>query len=81
VRKDRSGAVEKWRDALIADGYAVSTVHTYIAGIACGLGIDMTGLAHSGTSEDKRKAWGVQIAPEPLWKKKLMRMLFVFNAW
>ena len=58
VRTDRSGAVEKWRDALIADGYAVSTVHTYIAGIACGLGIDMTGLAHSGTSEDKRKSLG-----------------------
>ena len=58
VRKNRSAAVEKWRDALIADGYAVSTVHTYIAGIACGLGIDMTGLAHSGTSEDKRKSLG-----------------------
>jgi hypothetical protein len=50
--------VEKWRDALIAEGYAVSTVHTYIAGIACGLGIDMTGLTHSGTSEDKRKSLG-----------------------
>ena len=58
VRKDRKGAVEKWRDALIAEGYAVSTVHTYIAGIACGLGIDMTGLTHSGTSEDKRKSLG-----------------------
>ena len=30
VRKDRKGAVEKWRDALIADGYAASTIHTYI---------------------------------------------------
>ena len=58
VRKDRKGAVEKWRDAVIAEGYAVSTVHTYIAGIACGLGIDMTGLTHSGTSEDKRKSLG-----------------------
>ena len=58
VRKDRKGSVEKWRDALIAEGYAVSTVHTYIAGIACGLGIDMTGLTHSGTSEDKRKSLG-----------------------
>ena len=58
VRKDRKGAVVKWRDALIAEGYAVSTVHTYIAGIACGLGIDMTGLTHSGTSEDKRKSLG-----------------------
>ena len=58
VRKDRKGAVEKWRDALIAEGYAVSTVHTYIAGIACGLGIDMTGLTPSGTSEDKRKSLG-----------------------
>ena len=58
VRKDRKGSVEKWRDALTAEGYAVSTVHTYIAGIACGLGIDMTGLTPSGTSEDKRKSLG-----------------------
>lgn len=58
VRKNRKGAVEKWRDALIADGYAVSTVHTYIAGVACGLGIDMTRLTPSGTSEDKKKSLG-----------------------
>lgn len=58
VRKDRKGAVEKWRDALIAEGYAASTIHTYIAGAACGLGVDMTGIARHGTAEDKRKSLG-----------------------
>ena len=59
VRNDPRGALIQWRDALVAGGYAVSTIHTYIAGAACGLGkIDMTGIAPSGTSEDKRKSLG-----------------------
>lgn len=58
VRSDPRSAAEKWRDALQAEGYAVSTIHTSIAGIGCGLGFDMTGIAHHGTSEDKRKSLG-----------------------
>lgn len=59
VRSDPRTAVEQWRDALIADGYAASTIHTYIAGVCCGLGIDMTGIARHGTSEDKGKSIGL----------------------
>ena len=44
VRNDRRGAVERWRDALLQT-YAVSTVHTYIAGVCCGLGIPMDDIA------------------------------------
>jgi hypothetical protein len=50
--------LEAWRDALLESGYAVSTIHTYIAGAACGLGTSMRGLAHSGTSKDKSKSMG-----------------------
>lgn len=59
VRSDPRGALIQWRDALIAEGYAASTIHTYIAGAACGLGkIDMTGIARHGTAEDKSKSLG-----------------------
>lgn len=59
VRSDPRGALIQWRDALIEEGYAASTIHTYIAGAACGLGkIDMTGIARHGTAEDKSKSLG-----------------------
>ena len=57
VRNDRRGAVERWRDALL-ETYAVSTVHTYIAGVCCGLGIPMDDIARHGTAEDKTKSLG-----------------------
>ena len=57
VRNDRRGAVERWRDALLAT-YAVSTVHTYIAGVCCGLGIPMDDIVRQGTAEDKTKSLG-----------------------
>ena len=58
VRSDPRGALIQWRDVLIAEGYAASTIHTYIAGAACGLGVDMTGIARHGTAEDKAKSLG-----------------------
>lgn len=58
VRQDPRLAAEQWRDHLISKGYAASTIHTYIAGVCCGLGIDMTGIARHGTSEDKTKSLG-----------------------
>lgn len=58
VRSNPKSAVEKWRDALRDKGYAASTIHSYLAGVACGLQIEMTGLTPSGTSEDKRKSLG-----------------------
>lgn len=58
VREDSKAAIEKWRDALQSEGYAASTIHTYIAGVYCGLGIDMTGIVFHGTSEDKSKSLG-----------------------
>ncbi len=58
VRTDPRAAVEKWRDALRDKGYAASTIHTYIAGVACGLQIDMTGITKHGTSADKTKSRG-----------------------
>ena len=59
VRSDPRRAVEKWRDALREKGYADSTIHTYVAGVACGLHIDMTGITHHGTSETKTKSLGL----------------------
>jgi hypothetical protein len=40
------------------EGYAASTIHTYISGAACGLGADMTGIARHGTAENKTKSLG-----------------------
>ena len=58
VRSDPRGALIQWRDALISEGYAASTIHTYIAGAACGLGVDMTKIARHGTAENKTKSLG-----------------------
>ena len=58
VRCDPRGALMQWRDVLVAEEYAASTIHTYIAGAACGLGADMTGIARHGTAEDKSKSLG-----------------------
>jgi hypothetical protein len=58
IRKNPRAALEAWRDALLKSGYAVSTVHTYIAGAACGLGTNMRGIARSGISRDKSKSLG-----------------------
>ena len=69
VRNDRRGAVERWRDALMKV-YAVSTVHTYIAGVCCGLGIPMDGIARHGTSEDKVKSLGNSLRSQAARKKE-----------
>ena len=58
VRSDPRGALSQWRDALKEEGYAASTIHTYISGAACGLGADMTGIARHGTAENKSKSLG-----------------------
>ena len=57
VRDDRRGMVERWRDVLLTT-YAVSTVHTYVAGVCCGLGIPMDDIVRQGTAEDKTKSLG-----------------------
>lgn len=59
VRQDPRAALARWHDDLLASGYAVGTVHTYIAGAACGLGISMAGLAHHDTAADKTKSLGL----------------------
>ena len=58
IRSDTRGALIQWRDALISEGYAASTIHTYIAGAAGGLGAYMTGIARHGTAENKSKSLG-----------------------
>lgn len=58
VSKDPIGAIKRWRDALETEGYSTATIHTYIAGVCCGLGVSMAGLTRSGTSADKRKSLG-----------------------
>lgn len=40
------------------DVYAVSSIHTMTAGVCCGLGIPMDGIAPSGTALDKTKSTG-----------------------
>ena len=50
--------VEQWRDALAEADYSAGTIHTYIAGVCCGLGIPMTGITKTGTAADKRKSLG-----------------------
>lgn len=40
------------------DAYAVSSIHTMAAGVCCGLGIPMHGIASSGTALDKTKSTG-----------------------
>ena len=57
VRDDRRGAVEQWRDVLL-ESYSPSTVHTYVAGVCCGLGICMKDIVRQGTAEDKTKSLG-----------------------
>lgn len=59
IRRNPRAAVQQWRDALQATGYTVGTIHTYVAGVCCGLGIDMTGIAKCATSADKRKSLGL----------------------
>ena len=58
IRSDPRGALIQWRDALMEEHYAASTIHTYISGAACGLGADMTGIARHGTAENKSKSLG-----------------------
>lgn len=59
VRKDPRAAIEQWRDSLQERGYSAGTIHTYIAGACCGMGIDMAGIAKQGTAADKRKSLGL----------------------
>lgn len=59
VRKDPRAALEQWRDYLKKAGYRVSSIHTRIAGVCCGLGIDMSGIAKQGTAADKKKSLGL----------------------
>ena len=59
IRSNPSGALIQWRDTLMEEGYAASTIHTYISGAACGLGVDMTGIARHGTAENKTKSLGL----------------------
>lgn len=64
VAKAPSDYVKQWRDALAEAGYSTSTIHTYIAGACCGLGISMAGIARAGTSADKRKSLGKSVRAE-----------------
>lgn len=58
VRNDPRAAVEQWAASLTASGYSASTIHTYVAGACCGLGIKMDGIVRGGTAADKRKSIG-----------------------
>ena len=58
VAKEPLRFIKLWRDALTATGYSVGTIHTYIAGVCCGLGVSMAGITRAGTSADKRKSLG-----------------------
>lgn len=64
VTKAPSDYVKQWRNALAEAGYSSSTIHTYIAGICCGLGVSMAGIARAGTSADKRKSLGKSLRAE-----------------
>ena len=50
--------VKQWRDALVHANYSAGTIHTYIAGVCCGLGLSMAGITKSGTAANKRKSLG-----------------------
>lgn len=58
VAKNPLFYVQEWRDYLLQTGYSTGTVHTYIAGVCCGLGMPMSGIIRAGTSADKRKSLG-----------------------
>lgn len=58
VSKAPQTYVEQWRDALAEEDYSAGTIHTYVAGVCCGLGIPMTGITKTGTAADKRKSIG-----------------------
>lgn len=58
ISKTPQTFVEQWRDALAEADYSAGTIHTYIAGVCCGLGIPMTGITKTGTAADKRKSLG-----------------------
>ena len=58
VAKEPVRYVGTWRDYLLEQGYSTGTIHTYIAGVCCGLAIPMSGITRSGTSLDKRKSLG-----------------------
>ncbi len=64
VSRDPAQYVRRWRDALAEAGYSTSTIHTYIAGACCGLGISMAGIARAGTSADKCKSLGKSVRAE-----------------
>lgn len=84
VRSDPKCALQKWCAVLQEDGFAASTIHTYIAGAACGLGINMSGIAHHGTSEDKTKSLGrserSRAAREKLSNERIVRFQEMVGA-
>ena len=77
VRADRRGAVTAWTESLQqpvskeemkalslrrkTDAYQPSSVHTMTAYLCLGLGIDMTGIAKTGTALDKKKSMGENV--------------------
>ena len=58
VRADPRAAVLQWRDALRAEGYAVSTLHTMVSGVCCGLKISSAQITPHGSAENKSKSLG-----------------------
>lgn len=64
VTKEPLRFIRLWRDFLSVRGYSAGTIHTYIAGVCCGLGVSMAGIARAGTSADKRKSLGKSLRAE-----------------
>ena len=58
VREYPRESVVQWAEYLSATGMAISTIHTMVAGVCCGLGIPSNGIARHGTAMDKTKSLG-----------------------
>ena len=80
VAKNPLFYVQEWRDYLLQTGYSTGTVHTYIAGVCCGLGMPMSGIIRAGTSADKRKSLGACARAQKALARKENADIVAFQA-
>lgn len=85
VRENPRDAVIQWRESLMEpipaeykrvlklrrkqQAYQTSSIKTKIAGVCCGLGIDMKGITKTATADEKIKSSGLNLRAEKACKK------------